>query len=925
MSRRGAGKAAVAAQAGPRAEVTRVIDLRPGDWLWATWRKRQPWPRPAPAPFDLKNCVERLSRLPTVTGPLGKEWVWGRAAIADTLTPEEARFWFAAMTGGGGKVLPKELALHLARQDFSRPLSALDIRARLRGKARLFAPELVIPLANLLPPDELLAALRNADTTAVGPSDYYGPYVTARARALLAEGFVCHVFPYLTDAEAERLRAGLRPEVQPERWPASPTYLVSVPADFLLAAALGMHAELLALVSGWSPDAERAYGHHHLHAQQIVFGLGSAELVEAHLRRLRLPLWRGSHVRAWLAHTELAALDYVRDSLLSASKPHVDALVEALCLVRAPEAAPYLLELKLQGRAPTRARRWLDEEVGNAVAGLVPVAAGRDKLASAALEYLREAKRRGLAPLLEERLREAPEAGRVQREVLSADETPCPPFDDAGSPAWLAEAVEDAWVLRPGKPPEWVRPTNLPPVVAEGRCLNERQVHALLAALRVSTPEVPARLVTALRRHADPARLDAFGWRLFELWLGEGAPAQHKWALLSLGLLGGDAAALRLAPLVRTWPGSGQHKRAVWGLEVLRAIGTDTALMQLHDLSQRVRFKALKARAREHMEAIAAARGLTRQQLEDRIVPDAGLDEAGGRTFDFGPRQFRLAFGPDLKPLVRDAAGKVKPNLPKPTAKDDAEKARAALAEWAVLKKQVREALKVQAQRLERLMVVGRRWPVAEWEALLVRHPLLVHLVRRLLWGGHDAEGRLVRTFRVTEEREYADMRDERCPLEGVASVGIVHPLHLTAEQLAGWGEVFGDYEIIPPFPQLGRKVHRLLPGEERQTALTHFNDKAVPLMLFMGVLKANGWSNGTVEGGQYLPGYRKRFEERGIVAVISNTADAVNAQITGASFEADAPGAGTNARPPLPLGQVDPVVVSEVLGVLGVLASKAS
>ena len=103
------------------------------------------------------------------------------------------------------------------------------------------------------------------------------------------------------------------------------------------------------------------------------------------------------------------------------------------------------------------------------------------------------------------------------------------------------------------------------------------------------------------------------------------------------------------------------------------------------------------------------------------------------------------------------------------------------------------------------------------------------------------------------------------------------------------------------------------------------FNDAAVPLMLFMGVLKSNGWSNGAVEAGQYLPGYRKRFEERGVVAVVSSNAGAANAQITGASFEADAPGAGPNGRPPLPLGRVDPVVVSEVLGVLGVLAARAS
>ena len=46
-----------------------------------------------------------------------------------------------------------------------------------------------------------------------------------------------------------------------------------------------------------------------------------------------------------------------------------------------------------------------------------------------------------------------------------------------------------------------------------------------------------------------------------------------------------------------------------------------------------------------------------------------------------------------------------------------------------------------------------------------------VNLVRRLLWGGHDAQGKLVRTIRVTEEREYADVEDRACTLEGVAAV----------------------------------------------------------------------------------------------------------------------------------------------------------
>jgi len=54
----------------------------------------------------------------------------------------------------------------------------------------------------------------------------------------------------------------------------------------------------------------------------------------------------------------------------------------------------------------------------------------------------------------------------------------------------------------------------------------------------------------------------------------------------------------------------------------LRAIGSDTALMQLNSIAQKLKFKALQNKARQFMDDIAAARGLSRLQLEDRIVPD---------------------------------------------------------------------------------------------------------------------------------------------------------------------------------------------------------------------------------------------------------------------------------------------------------------
>ena len=160
--------------------------------------------------------------------------------------------------------------------------------------------------------------------------------------------------------------------------------------------------------------------------------------------------------------------------------------------------------------------------------------------------------------------------------------------------------------------------------------------------------------------------------------MGDGKPIGH---------LGGDRSALQLTPLIRAWPGESQHSARSLGLECLRAVGTDTALMQLNGIAQKLKFKGLKRRRGETWRRSPRASGLTREQLEDRIVPDCDLDERGTRIFDFGPRQFRFVLGPQMKPMVTDDDGKMRAAPAQADAKDDADSQAAAVEDWKLLKK----------------------------------------------------------------------------------------------------------------------------------------------------------------------------------------------------------------------------------------------
>ena len=268
-----------------------------------------------------------------------------------------------------------------------------------------------------------------------------------------------------------------------------------------------------------------------------------------------------------------------------------------------------MLELKLNARAAAPARQWLDEQVGNAIAGLIPVADGRGKLAEAAIDYLRDAKRKGHEEAIRAALVGVPAdvAESVRKNVLEFTQKDYPLLTDAPSDLKSALAVKGK-----GNLPGWVTPAALPPVVVNEHRLSDEQTGLVLEALRRSVPGKPDSLVAAVKKHGDAASLDAFAWKLFQLWQGEGYPSKEKWAMGAIAQFGGDASALKITPLIRNWPGESQHARAVFGLECLRTIGSDTALMQLNGISQKLKFKGLKQKAADAMEAIAKEKGLTR-------------------------------------------------------------------------------------------------------------------------------------------------------------------------------------------------------------------------------------------------------------------------------------------------------------------------
>ncbi|ATB30739.1 WGR and DUF4132 domain-containing protein [Melittangium boletus] len=401
------------------------------------------------------------------------------------------------------------------------------------------------------------------------------------------------------------------------------------------------------------------------------------------------------------------------------------------------------------------------------------------------------------------------------------------------------------------KPPEAFGIRSLPPPLLADRSakLPPDALDALATMLSFSSLDEPYAGLEQVKAACDRPSLARFAWALFEAWMLAGAPSKENWAFQALGLLGDDDTARKLAPLIRQWPGEAAHARAVTGLDILATIGTDVTLIYLNGIAEKVKFKGLQQKAQEKIEQIAEARGLTREELADRLVPDLGLDDSGSLTLDFGPRTFTVGFDEQLKPFVRDADGTRLKDLPKPTQKDDADKATAAAEQWKALKKDAKVAAGTQILRLELAMCARRRWSPDVFRQFFVEHPLLIHVVRRLVWGVYSPEGALKDTFRAAEDRSLADSNDDTFTLPEGALVGLPHALELDEKTAGTWGQLFADYQLIQPFPQLGRPTYAPSAQEKDSKSLERVKGLKLPTGKVLG-LEARGWQRGAPQDG---------------------------------------------------------------------------
>jgi hypothetical protein len=360
--------------------------------------------------------------------------------------------------------------------------------------------------------------------------------------------------------------------------------------------------------------------------------------------------------------------------------------------------------------------------------------------------------------------------------------------------------------------------------------------------------------------------------------------------------------------------------------EYLSGNPSSAALQMLLSIARRHRTNGVQVLAQALVERIADERGWTTDELADRTIPTAGLDERGILDVEIGSRLYQARLDAEDVLTLYNPDGKVVKSLPQVSDGPDKESAAEAKKALSNAKKELKQVHEFQAKRLYEALCVGRHWQLAEWRRFLLEHPIVGRLVQRLVWLGLDAQGEIVASFRPLEDRSLTDSSDNAVDPASFAGVRLAHRSLFTGEQSEAWKQHLADYKIEPLFNQLDRPVLAGTVG----ASIDDRNGYIIEAFKLRSAAQKLGYERAQAEDGGRFTQYIKPFSGVGINAVIEFTGSPLPEEnravaLLAAKFVRSRKGQRSGYGAQIALNEVPPVLLSEVWNDLHQIAGAGS
>ncbi|MCI6032974.1 DUF4132 domain-containing protein [Fusobacterium varium] len=340
---------------------------------------------------------------------------------------------------------------------------------------------------------------------------------------------------------------------------------------------------------------------------------------------------------------------------------------------------------------------------------------------------------------------------------------------------------------------------------------------------------------------------------IFDMWIAEGSTAKYRNLLLPLALTAGEAQIPMIKKQIDFWADNSKPGLATFAIQSLCMNGSKMALLTVDSMSRKHKNKRVKRAALEAMDIAAEAMGMSRDELDDIIVPDLGFGKDRTRIFSYGEREFKAILDDKMEITLFDNTGKQIKSLPKASAKnnDNEDMAAECKEELKNIKKQIKIVVESQKLRMAKAVIIGRKWSIDKWKELFIENPIMNSFATKLVWEEVDDKGNIIKTFRYMEDGTFNTVDEEEYELENGTYILPLHPADIDEEELAAWTEQLEDYEIIQPVDQLNIPVYTLKDDELEEKDITEFKTKKIYASTFKSAANKLGFNMEFAEYGE--------------------------------------------------------------------------
>jgi hypothetical protein len=263
------------------------------------------------------------------------------------------------------------------------------------------------------------------------------------------------------------------------------------------------------------------------------------------------------------------------------------------------------------------------------------------------------------------------------------------------------------------------------------------------------------------------------------------------------------------------------------------------------------------------LDEAAERAGISRSELAEQTVSDAGLDARRERRTAARGVTGILALDDDAKVSVAwEHRGA---RTAKPPARADPDLVKALKRDAAELRKLVT----AERDRLEDLLVEERDWPLATWRQRYADQPVTGSLARRLLWTVVEPDRTV--TALPAADGGFTLVTGERFVPGPQARVRVWHPVAAEPDEVRAWRGYILAHEVSQPFKQAFREVYLLTPAEEETGVYSNrFAAHVLRYQQTYALMKERRWGSNYLGGwdGGYDGEAKRDFPTHGLRAV---------------------------------------------------------